>query len=496
MNSKLMRNRILEAQEAQSDDKQFYWLKCLSVELTRRCNMRCKFCSRGDAQNLDMPNNIIDKMLDEIQFFDLNMLRINGGEPFLAKEGMIYLINEIIRRGIKLCDVGIFTNGTVRDDDIKNALVKLGNYCKKISETPWGQKMKKITKEIELEPMYDVDSYVSVVVSTSLHDNADFIDETIDFYNKNVDPKILHTVNQDKSFLGYRDTVKINESPFETQIILRGNAIKNFQELYNEGYRKFSLHENDFTLIDDSTVYDNYILFHKAISISANGKVFAGCLQPYSEVDKCIDIICDNILNCNGNLCDYIVDFSWQHPLNESQSIILDNCKTVLLYYKNGIKDCWLYNSPLDDGIIKAAVTNIAAIEEFERGLKDLHELFPTTTHSELNIIGAVKYGFEQKDMNIREYVLKDICGLTFGENGVLPDFSDETLSRLLDNFDKVYYSRQNELFGSSLPSKALIKHATQNATQNLIKNISKIPRDKIKNMSFSDIIIAGLGLK
>lgn len=175
---------------------------------------------------------------------------------------------------------------------------------------------------------------------------------------------------------------------------------------------------------------------------------------------------------------------------------MLDNWKTILLYYENGITDCWLYNSPLDDGILKAVVINIATMEEFERGLKDLHELFPTTTHSELNIIGAIKYGYETKNMAMREYILKDICGLKFGENGVLPDFSDETLGRLLDNFDKLYYSRQNEFWGSSSPSAALMKRATQNVTQNLIKNISKIPRWSLNNMSFIDILIEGLGLK
>lgn len=135
-------------------------------------------------------------------------------------------------------------------------------------------------------------------------------------------------------------------------------------------------------------------------------------------------------------------------------------------------------------------------MEEFERGLKDLHELFPTMTHFELITVGAVKYGYETKDMKIREYILKDICGLEFGENGMLPDFSEKTLENFLDGYDKLYYNRQNEFWGDPLPSVALMKHATQNVTQNLIKNISKIPREQIKNMSFSDILIAGLGLK
>lgn len=470
MNSKTMKNKIKIIEE-QTDDRHFYWLKCLSVELTRRCNMRCKFCSRGDAQNLDMPNEIIDKILDEIQFFDLYTLRLNGGEPFLAKNGMIYLINEIIRRGIKLCDVGIFTNGTIQDDDIKNALVKLGNYCKKLSKTQWGQKMKSIAEENDLKSMYDIDSYVGIIVSTSLHDNANIIDKTIDFYNKNVDPKILHTVNQDKSFLGHGDTVNVKDSPFEAQIILRGNAIKNFQTLYDEGYRKFSLHENDFNLINDSMINDGYVLFPKSISIAANGKIFAGCLQPYSEIDNGTDIICDNIMNCDGNLCAYLVNFSWQHPLNEEQSIMLDRWKTILLYNENGITDCWLCKTPLNEGVNMAAITNIKLMEEFERGLKDLHKLFPTMTHFELNTVGSIKYGYSIKDINMRKYVLTEICGLKFGgDHGMLPDCSDETLGEFLDNYEKLYYSRQNEFWGSASPSVALINHAVQN----VIKNISK----------------------
>lgn len=142
-------------------------------------------------------------------------------------------------------------------------------------------------------------------------------------------------------------------------------------------------------------------------------------------------------------------------------------------------------------------ITNIELMEEFERGLKDLHKLFPTMTHFELNTVGAIKYGYETKDINLREYVLKEICGLKFGrEQGMLPDFSDETLGEFLDSYDKLYYDRQNSIYGDPLPSAALIERVTKDTTQNMIKNISKIPRQRLNTMSFLDILIAGLGLK
>lgn len=50
----------------------------VGFEMTRRCNMKCKFCSRGDAQNLDITEEIIDKALDELKNFDIGILRLHG----------------------------------------------------------------------------------------------------------------------------------------------------------------------------------------------------------------------------------------------------------------------------------------------------------------------------------------------------------------------------------------------------------------------------------
>ena len=43
------------------------YIHCLAVEVTRRCNMSCKFCAKGKAQNLDISTEIIDKIIDEMK---------------------------------------------------------------------------------------------------------------------------------------------------------------------------------------------------------------------------------------------------------------------------------------------------------------------------------------------------------------------------------------------------------------------------------------------
>lgn len=49
---------------------------CLSIEMTRRCNMNCDFCARGQAQNVDITHEIIDKTLDEMK--DVKSRLANG----------------------------------------------------------------------------------------------------------------------------------------------------------------------------------------------------------------------------------------------------------------------------------------------------------------------------------------------------------------------------------------------------------------------------------
>lgn len=482
MNSKNMKEKIkqVQTQETAQDmkDRFFKWTKSLSLELTRRCNMKCEFCCRGNAQNLNMSKQVIDKTLTEIQELDIHNLRLNGGEPFLVKDEILYLVDEIIRRNIKICDVAIFTNGTITDIDIKNALIRLGHHCKKVSQTPWGQRMNEIAKENGLKSMYNLNSYIGIIVSTNLHDNSDIIDDTINFYNNDVDPEILHTVNQDTDFIGYDDDTPQQESPLDFTIILRGNAEKNFQKLYDKGYRKFALHErNDFTLINDVGMYNNYVIIHKSISVSANGIVFPGCLEPYEELDKGIDNIC-NILDCNNDLYSHILNYCWKSPLTEAQAKKMENWQTILMYYSKGITDCWLATVPLTENHIKTVLVNMNFMQELETGLRKFHEMFPQMTIWELNTLGSVKYGYGIKDMGLREYVLTEICGLKAGEgedSGVLPDFSDKTLEKTLDDYEEMYYNRQLAIDGEISFSDALVKQATKDLIKKTLSHPATI---------------------
>ena len=49
----------------------------LTVEITRKCNMACAHCLRGDAENVDLTNMDIDGVLDQAEA--IGRLIITGG---------------------------------------------------------------------------------------------------------------------------------------------------------------------------------------------------------------------------------------------------------------------------------------------------------------------------------------------------------------------------------------------------------------------------------
>ena len=101
----------------------------LTVEITRQCNLHCAHCVRGDAQDVTITPEIIDKLLDQIDA--VISLDLTGGEPFLHPEMVEYLFDGIIKRDISILTVGTVTNGTVCDKRCADAFSKMAEYIKK-----------------------------------------------------------------------------------------------------------------------------------------------------------------------------------------------------------------------------------------------------------------------------------------------------------------------------------------------------------------------------
>jgi len=98
----------------------------LIVEITRRCNMNCKHCLRGYAQNKDMDYNTMVKILTNID--SIGLVIFTGGEPSLNVQGLKDFLRLCKDKSIPIGSFYIATNGTNSEDFI-DVIFDLYNYC-------------------------------------------------------------------------------------------------------------------------------------------------------------------------------------------------------------------------------------------------------------------------------------------------------------------------------------------------------------------------------
>lgn len=105
----------------------------LSVEITRRCNLKCKHCMRGEAECLDISYRDLDSLFSLI--YEIYELYITGGEPSLCVPQLRYLTNLIQKNNIKIDHITIISNGqTGNTGEYIQALAALSSVCRSPSK--------------------------------------------------------------------------------------------------------------------------------------------------------------------------------------------------------------------------------------------------------------------------------------------------------------------------------------------------------------------------
>jgi sulfatase maturation enzyme AslB (radical SAM superfamily) len=78
---------------------------------------------RGNAQNKDIDNVTIDKILEGVT--KIGVLTFTGGEPSLAVDRIRYIYEQIKKRGIELYGFYVITNGKVASLELVHVLIDL-----------------------------------------------------------------------------------------------------------------------------------------------------------------------------------------------------------------------------------------------------------------------------------------------------------------------------------------------------------------------------------
>lgn len=83
----------------------------LYLEITRRCNLECAHCLRGDRESKDISDEILNNIFSDIS--NIQKLDLGGGEPLLVPNVIEKIIKIILEKGIEVGKISFTTNGTV-----------------------------------------------------------------------------------------------------------------------------------------------------------------------------------------------------------------------------------------------------------------------------------------------------------------------------------------------------------------------------------------------
>ena len=103
----------------------------LILEVTRRCNMSCAHCLRGNSQDADMTPETLRRVFEI--FKDVDEIAFTGGEPSLNVPIINQTIDILEQNGIHPCSFFIATNGKENVDELLQACDRLYKLCHDIT---------------------------------------------------------------------------------------------------------------------------------------------------------------------------------------------------------------------------------------------------------------------------------------------------------------------------------------------------------------------------
>lgn len=101
----------------------------LVLEITKKCNLRCAHCLRGNPKNEEINLDLLPKIFNKNTI--IQNLELTGGEIFLNPKLLNNILDYIINSGVTIINLSIITNGTCYTKEIDNMLKKFDLYLQK-----------------------------------------------------------------------------------------------------------------------------------------------------------------------------------------------------------------------------------------------------------------------------------------------------------------------------------------------------------------------------
>lgn len=267
--------------------KKYKFLR-LFIEITRKCNLECPHCMRGNAQELTITPEIINTLFSQVT--EISDLSLSGGETMLELDTFEYLVKAIDKHNVKVGRISFVTNGTILNERVIQILSDFTtNNSERIAEF--------------------------AISDDDFHSSREHAKEAYEFYTALANGKIRIILNSERG-----EVNKIKKSK-EYSLIHSGRALGFIAN--NRTFNGLSVvsrvTENDIRphriKIENNTI-------HCVLQLSANGNIGFDANVSYGNADN---------LSFGNILQDSLHDILTRH--NASCVYLCDETYNEMLYY-------------------------------------------------------------------------------------------------------------------------------------------------------------------
>ena len=137
----------------------------LGIDVTRRCNLSCAMCIRGDAQNTDVPLSAIETIAKQAD--RVNSIVFTGGEPTLNLPAIRYTLESFKKHNVSVKQIEIKTNGVLQTEEITSLVKDWAAYIRPewryIGESPVLFSISKDRYHVGADPNAAAEYYTSSI---------------------------------------------------------------------------------------------------------------------------------------------------------------------------------------------------------------------------------------------------------------------------------------------------------------------------------------------
>lgn len=191
-----------------------YTLECVTFELSRRCNMRCCHCLRGEAEDVDMSGRVLDAAFERLSGYDVDQIYIGGGEPTVTVKNMCNFAVKMRAHLTGNTTLFFVTNGKTMPERFIDAVSLIGSRFDVVgmmSHDEWHDRLNYKGVAKRFHKLFDR-SGISVKLR---EEDIDAADVACEAYNHKLGIERLLAMGRGYTVLGAHHAVSIGKYYFE-----------------------------------------------------------------------------------------------------------------------------------------------------------------------------------------------------------------------------------------------------------------------------------------